>query len=83
MIKTGDITNKIIKTGTVDTTIVGTYKIIYSVKDANGNEASLTRTIKVKNLNNSNQLNNTNNDNTINNNVINNNTNTENDINNT
>lgn len=45
--KDGNITNKITKKGTVDSSKVGTYEVIYSVKDNAGNEASLTITVKV------------------------------------
>jgi hypothetical protein len=41
----GDLTSKIVITGTVDTTKPGVYEITYSVKDAAGNEG--TRTVKV------------------------------------
>jgi len=44
----GNITSKIVKTGTVNTKVVGTYKIQYNVTDSNGNKANtVTRTIKV------------------------------------
>lgn len=44
----GDLTHKIQVEGTVDTSIVGTYKLIYSVKDSDGNEATkVTRTVNV------------------------------------
>jgi len=46
--KDGDITSKIVVTGSVDTSKEGTYKIIYSVKDTAGNEATVTRTVVVK-----------------------------------
>ncbi len=43
------LTSKIIKSGTVQTSTVGTYYITYSVKDSAGNEAdSVTRTIHVQ-----------------------------------
>ena len=46
--KDGDLTNKIIKEGKVDTSKVGTYKITYTVEDSAKNKASITRTIIVK-----------------------------------
>lgn len=45
----GDITDKIVKSGTVDLTKAGTYEIKYYVQDRAGNlSASVTRTIIVK-----------------------------------
>ena len=44
----GDITNKVIVTGTVDTNRVGTYTINYKVVDNSGNEASVDRKITVR-----------------------------------
>ena len=44
----GDITEQVVVTGTVDTSKTGTYTITYSVKDAYENEATATRTVKVK-----------------------------------
>ncbi|MDA9985253.1 DUF5011 domain-containing protein, partial [Flavobacteriaceae bacterium] len=44
----GDLTSSIITTGTVDTSTVGTYTLIYSVSDTGNNTASVTRTIAVK-----------------------------------
>lgn len=44
----GDITEKVISTGTVDTQKVGTYTISYSVKDSANNEDKIDRTIYVK-----------------------------------
>ena len=44
----GDITNKIVATGTVNTSTVGTYHLTYDVTDAAGNHAiQLTRTVHV------------------------------------
>lgn len=46
--KDGDITSKIVKTGSVDTNTAGTYTIKYNVKDAANNSASeVTRTVIV------------------------------------
>ena len=42
-----DITDKIEIDGSVDTSKVGEYKLIYSVKDSSDNEASIIRTVKV------------------------------------
>ena len=44
----GDISNKIKITGEVDTTKAGTYEIVYTVKDAAKNKASITRTVIVE-----------------------------------
>jgi len=43
----GDITNSITVNGTVDTSTVGTYTLIYNVADAASNTASVTRTVVV------------------------------------
>lgn len=43
----GDLTSKIISTSTVDTAVVGTYKVDYSVTDSGGLSASTTRTVIV------------------------------------
>jgi hypothetical protein len=44
----GDITAKIVVTGTVNTNKPGTYKLTYNVADASGNKAvSVSRTVKV------------------------------------
>jgi len=43
----GDLTSQIQTTGTVDTSIVGTYVVTYTVSDAAGNSASATRTVNV------------------------------------
>lgn len=44
----GDITNNVVTTGTVDTSKLGTYTIIYSVVNSKGITTSETRTIIVK-----------------------------------
>lgn len=44
----GDLTSKIIKTGTVDTNTAGEYKITYTVKNSSGKDASVTRTVIVE-----------------------------------
>lgn len=44
----GDITDKVIVTGTVDTNRVGTYTINYKVVDNSGNETSVDRKITVR-----------------------------------
>lgn len=44
----GDITDKVIVTGTVDTNRVGTYTINYKVVDNSGNETSLDRKVTVR-----------------------------------
>ena len=43
----GDLTSSITVSGTVDTSTVGTYALIYSVSDAASNSASTTRTVIV------------------------------------
>jgi hypothetical protein len=43
----GDVTSKIITTSTVNTAIVGTYVVTYSVTDASGNTIAADRTVKV------------------------------------
>jgi len=43
----GDITSSIITSGTVDTSSTGSYTIEYSISDATGNSASVTRTVVV------------------------------------
>lgn len=45
--KDGDITANVIVTGSVDTATVGAYTLTYSVEDAAGNRASVTRTVRV------------------------------------
>lgn len=45
----GDLTSKISIEGTVDTTKVGSYKLIYTVKDSKNLETKVERTIKVVN----------------------------------
>ena len=44
----GDISSKIITTGTVNTAVAGTYTITYTVSDTAGNVATATRTVKVE-----------------------------------
>lgn len=44
----GNLTNKITKTGTVDTNTAGEYKITYTVKNSAGKEATVTRTVIVE-----------------------------------
>lgn len=44
----GDITNKIVKDGSIDSSKPGIYRITYSVVDSSGNKASTTRTVEVK-----------------------------------
>ncbi|MCK2000441.1 DUF5011 domain-containing protein [[Brevibacterium] frigoritolerans] len=43
----GTITNKMTITGSVNMLKVGTYKLVYSVKDKTGNKTTVTRTINV------------------------------------
>lgn len=43
----GDLTYEILVTGNVDTSITGTYSVIYSVTDYDGYEVSSIRTVKV------------------------------------
>ncbi len=43
----GDLTSSIITSGTVDTSSTGSYTISYSISDATGNSASVTRTVVV------------------------------------
>ncbi len=43
----GDLSDKIVITGKVDTTKTGEYAIIYTVKDNSGNQAKKTRTVTV------------------------------------
>lgn len=44
----GDITDKITRSGNVDTLVVGEYKITYSVSDTSGNTTTIDRIIKVE-----------------------------------
>ncbi len=44
----GNLTGSIVISGTVDTSRAGTYALIYTVTDAAGNSASVTRTVAVK-----------------------------------
>ncbi|NPC98090.1 LamG-like jellyroll fold domain-containing protein [Nocardioides sp. zg-DK7169] len=43
----GDVSSEIRVVGTVDTTRLGVYTLVYAVADANGNQATLTRTVEV------------------------------------
>lgn len=45
--KDGDLTSKIITTGTVNTAVAGTYTITYTVSDSAGNVSKATRTVDV------------------------------------
>ncbi len=69
----GDITEKVIVKSNVNTSKAGTYTIKYSIKDNNGNEYSVSRTVIVKkvvtidnNTNVNNPTNNTNNNTNVN-----------------
>ena len=44
----GDITSKIVVTGTVDTTTAGTYTLTYTITDSGGLSATTTRTVNVQ-----------------------------------
>jgi len=44
----GDLTDSIVRSGSVDTMVVGTYKISYSVADRAGNSNSAQRTVTVE-----------------------------------
>ncbi len=44
---TKEITSSIIKSGSVDTSTIGTYTIIYSITDSEGNTSQTTRTVIV------------------------------------
>ena len=44
----GNITNAIIKSGTVDTSLNGSYTIRYTIKDSSNNETNATRLVKVR-----------------------------------
>lgn len=44
----GDVTSKIVSTSTVNTAVVGTYTVTYTVSDNGGNTASSTRTVNVE-----------------------------------
>lgn len=46
----GDLTQKVVVTGTVDTKSVGSYVLTYSVKDSYGNEAVATRAVTVRDV---------------------------------
>lgn len=43
----GDLSSAVVITGTVNSTVVGTYTLSYSVADRAGNEAVATRTVKI------------------------------------
>lgn len=43
----GDLTTAIITSGSVNTNVVGDYTITYTIKDAQGNTASISRVVKV------------------------------------
>ena len=43
----GDITDKVVSTGTVDTEKIGSYNITYEVSDSSDNKASIERIVKV------------------------------------
>lgn len=43
----GDITDKVVVTGSVDTNKIGTYELVYSVIDESGNETKVTRKVVV------------------------------------
>ena len=43
----GDLTSEIVVTGSVNTNVVGTYLLTYSVQDSSGNSAQIIRTINV------------------------------------
>ncbi len=45
----GDITNKIISSGEVDTNIPGDYEVKYTVSDSCGNKAEITQKVEVRN----------------------------------
>ena len=46
-VRDGNITSDVVVSGTVDVNTTGTYTLTYTVSDAAGNEASLTRTVNV------------------------------------
>jgi formylglycine-generating enzyme required for sulfatase activity len=46
-VRDGNITDSITVSGTVDVNTTGTYTLTYTVSDATGNEASITRTVNV------------------------------------
>ncbi len=60
--KDGDLTSKIVITGTVNTSKAGTYRITYTVEDSAKNKASVTRTVIVKAAKSSNESSNRNDD---------------------
>ena len=50
-VRDGNITDNITVSGTVDVNTTGTYTLTYTVSDAAGNEASITRTVNVGSVN--------------------------------
>ena len=46
--KDGDLKDKVVITGKVDTKTAGTYKITYTVQDSSGNTSTVIRTVTVK-----------------------------------
>jgi sulfatase modifying factor 1 len=46
-LRDGNITSDVVVSGTVDVNTTGTYTLTYTVSDAAGNEASITRTVNV------------------------------------
>ncbi|WP_288221976.1 immunoglobulin-like domain-containing protein [uncultured Clostridium sp.] len=54
----GDLTSKIVVSGSVDTSKEGEYKITYTVSDSSGNTETVSRVITVENFENSNEENN-------------------------
>jgi formylglycine-generating enzyme required for sulfatase activity len=46
-VRDGNLTSDIVVTGSVDVNTTGTYTLTYTVSDAAGNEASITRTVNV------------------------------------
>ncbi|HLC33194.1 MAG TPA: immunoglobulin-like domain-containing protein, partial [Candidatus Nanoarchaeia archaeon] len=43
----GNLTSSIVTVSNVNTTVLGTYTITYTVKDSSNSTASLTRTVRV------------------------------------
>ncbi len=78
--KDGDLTSKIVVSGSVNTSKAGTYMITYTVEDSSKNKATVTRTVIVKGNSNNENSNNSNN---TNNNTNNNNDNNKNNVNET
>ena len=46
-VRDGNLTSDVVVSGTVDVNTTGTYTLTYTVSDAAGNEASITRTVNV------------------------------------